>query len=187
MKIYEAKRRALINRLAAFIIIGITSVFLFCSLLASLYNYSKETAPLLNVFGQLIRYFIELIYWHTQFASYFWNAAPIIDMHSWNTPGNFGFIFTALSWLIGCSFWGNATLLSSRIASTRKRVEEIRWENELLGQQNIAGGERPDLLQVNIAIDQQDQWYKKPMGMILIGVAIAVLAQLINLKFGLLA
>jgi hypothetical protein len=187
MKVYEAKRRVCINYGVAFITLTITSAFLFCSLLLSLHNYSKETTPLSNVVGSIVRYLIELIYQHTQFAGFFWNAAPVIDVHSWNTPGNFGFLFTVLSWLIGCSFWGNATLLSSRIKSTRKRVEEIRWENELLGQQNIAGGERPDLLQVNIAIDQQDQWYEKPAGMILIGVAIAVLAQLINLKFGLLA
>ena len=55
-----------------------------------------------------------------------------------------------------------------------------------MAQQGRVVGDRPDVLQINIELDQKDQWYKRPIGLLFIGIAIAVLAQWANLKFGLL-
>jgi hypothetical protein len=67
-----------------------------------------------------------------------------------------------------------------------QRVEEIGWEQSLMTRQGNVVGVKPDILQINIELDQKDQWYKRPMGLLFIGLAIAVLAQWANLTFGLI-
>ena len=46
-------------------------------------------------------------------------------------------------------------------------------------------GAKPDVLQINIELEQKDQWYKRPVGLVLLGVAIAIFGQWLNLQFGL--
>ena len=65
------------------------------------------------------------------------------------------------------------------------KVEEQGWEQELMNQHGQISGVKPDVLQINIELDQKDQWYKRPVGLILLGVAIAILGQWANLQFGL--
>jgi hypothetical protein len=79
--------------------------------------------------------------------------------------------------------WSSASHLASRISQTIQRVEESGWEQALLAQQGQVIGAKPDILQINIELDQKDQWYKRPIGLVLIGIAIAVLGQWANLKF----
>ena len=52
-------------------------------------------------------------------------------------------------------------------------------------QRGQISGARPDVLQINIELDQKDQWYKRPVGLLLLGVAIAIMGQWVNLQFGL--
>jgi hypothetical protein len=82
--------------------------------------------------------------------------------------------------------WDSASRLKSRIDDNIKRVEERVWEQELLAQQGMVTGAKPDDLQINIELEQKNQWYKRPIGIILLGVAIGILVQWANLKFGLL-
>jgi hypothetical protein len=81
--------------------------------------------------------------------------------------------------------WDSASHLAARIKRTIQRVEELGWEQTLLGQQGQFAGQKPDVLQINIDLEQRDQWYKRPLGLLLLGIAIAVLAQWANLRFGL--
>ena len=53
----------------------------------------------------------------------------------------------------------------------------------MLAQQGLVAGTKPDVLQINIELEQKDQWYKRPIGLLLLGVALAVLGQWVNLKF----
>lgn len=47
-------------------------------------------------------------------------------------------------------------------------------------------GTKPDVLQINIELEQQDKWYQRPAGMVLLGIAIGVLCQWANLRLGLI-
>jgi len=94
-------------------------------------------------------------------------------------------LFIALCGAIGRIMWDSAANLSARVAKTIRKVEELGWEQELMGQKGHVAGAKPDVLQINIDLEQKDQWYKRPIGLILLGVAIAALGQWVNLQFGL--
>lgn len=135
--------------------------------------------------SQAVQNAVYFVYKRTQFVSWVWELAPVINPLEINTSGNFGFLFIAICGALGRILWDNATHLSSRIAQTIQRVEELEWKQELMGQRGQLPGTKPDVLQINIELDQKDQWYARPMGVVFLGIAIAVLGQWANLKLGL--
>lgn len=54
-----------------------------------------------------------------------------------------------------------------------------------MAQRGQFAGVKPDVLQINIELEQEDEWYKRPVGLFLLGGAIAVFGQWLNLQFGL--
>lgn len=185
MKIYEAKRRVTRQRILSLAIMVIAAILFVLAILKSIYFAMANDTSGFSVISQGIQRIVGLIYKNTQFLSLFWQWAPVFNPQVLNTPGNYGMFFITLCGAIGRVMWDSADNLSSRIAKTIRKVEEIGWEQELMGQKETAERTKPDILQINIELDQKDQWYKRPVGLILIGIAIAVLGQWINLQFGL--
>ena len=186
MKIHEAKKRVKAHRTIAIILIIVSALFAACSILKSLYFAMEADASPFSSISNVIRQIIYFIYEQTQFVSWVWEQAPVTNPKELNTSGNFGFLLVACCGALGLMMWDSASDLASRIRQTIRKVEEIGWEQSLLIQQGLSRGEKPDMLQINIELDQNDQWYKRPIGLILIGAAIAVLGQWVNLKFGLI-
>ena len=77
---------------------------------------------------------VYFIYEKTQFVSWFWEWAPVINPKEPNTPGNLGFLFVVVCGAIGRTMWDSASSLSSRIKKTILKVEELGWEQELMAQ-----------------------------------------------------
>jgi hypothetical protein len=185
MKIIEAKKQVTRLRFVAVVIIGTSTLFFIFAALKSIYFLMEGDRTVFSSVSLALQRLIYFIYERTQFASWIWDLAPVVNPREINTAGNLGFCFIALCGAIGRIMWDSAAHLSSRIAKTIQRVEELGWEQALLAQQGIVAGMKPDVLQINIELDQKDQWYKRPTGLLLIGIAIAVLGQWANLKFGL--
>jgi len=185
MKISEAQKYVTKQRIIAAGVTVLNMLFFACATLKTIYySLNGDTTPLhsLSLGGQHLIY---AIYQKTQFAGWCWEWAPIINPKVWNTLGNFGFFFIALVLGIGRTMWDSANHLSARIRNTIKKVEELGWQQELLKQTEPTKNIKIDALQINMDLNQKDQWYKRPIGLILIGVSIAVLAQLANLELGL--
>lgn len=185
MKIIEAKKRVTHLRLLSVVVMCTAVLFFSCAALKSIYFAMTGDTTAFSVVSRAVQRLVYFIYERTQFVSWVWDVAPIINPRELNTSGNLGFFFIAVCGAIGRIMWDSAAHLSSRIAKTIQRVEELGWEQALLAQQGIVAGAKPDVLQINIDLDQKDQWYKRPIGLLLIGVAIAVLGQWANLRFGL--
>ncbi|WP_167309963.1 YniB family protein [Ralstonia mannitolilytica] len=186
MKILEAKKHVTRLRIAGLIILACTFVLFAFAALKSLYFAMSDDRTAFSVISQAVQRLIYVIYEKTQFAELIWKAAPVVNPRDFNTTGNLGFLLIVLAGGMGRTMVDSAAHLSARIAKTIQRVEELGWEQSLLAQQGtVSSGGKPDVLQINIELDQKDQWYKRPIGLILLGVAIAVLGQLANLKFGL--
>ena len=151
----------------------------------SFYFVARDTAAWFPL-SQAIQRAVYFIYERTQFISWVWQWAPVINPKELNSSGNFGFLFIVFCNALGRIMWDSASRLKSRIDDNIKRVEERVWEQELLAQQGMVTGAKPDDLQINIELEQKNQWYKRPIGIILLGVAIGILVQWANLKFGLL-
>lgn len=185
MKIIDEKKRVTHLRVISAIIMSTAILFFACSALKSIYFAMANDTTALSVLSRAIRRLVYFIYERTQFVSWVWDWAPVANPKIINSSGNFGLLFIVTCGAIGRTMWDSAAHLSSRITRTIHRIEEFGWEQALLAQQGIIAGTKPDVLLINIDLDQKDQWYKRPIGLILIGVAIAVLGQWANLKFGL--
>ncbi|CAG2143824.1 YniB family protein [Cupriavidus plantarum] len=185
MKIIEAKKRVINLRIAGLILlVGSLALFVVAAL-KTLYFAMSEDRTALSAISLAVQHLIYLTYEKTQFAGLAWEIAPAVNPRDFNTAGNFGFLLIVLAGAIGRTMLDSASHLSSRIAKTIQRVEEFEWEQSLSAQQGMVLGSKPDVMQINIELDQKDQWYKRPIGLILLGVAITVLGQFANLKFGL--
>lgn len=185
MKISEAKNRIARHRTFAAAVMITAMLLLACAALKSAYYSVEGDTTALSSFSRAIQRLIYSIYERTQFVSWFWEWAPVIRPKEPNTTGNWGFLFVVVCGAIGRIMWDSASNLSSRIKKTIQRVEELGWEQELMGQRGQISGAKPDVLQINIELDQKDQWYKRPIGLLLLGIAIAILGQWLNLQFGL--
>lgn len=185
MKIFKAKKRITRQRVVAVVIMVASMLLLACAALKSAYFTLSGDTSALSSLSRALQRLIYAVYEKTQFVSWFWEVAPVINPKEPNTSGNFSFLFIVVCGAIGRIMWDSASNLSSRIKKTIQRVEELGWERELMGQHGQFSGAKPDVLQINIELDQKDQWYKRPIGLLLIGVAIAIVGQWANLQFGL--
>lgn len=184
MKIFQAKKRVIRQRVVAVIIMTVTALLFVCAAMKSIYfAMDGDTTVFSSLSGACLR-LIYFIYEHTQFVSLFWKWAPVVNPKEFNTSGNFSFLFIAICGAIGHIMWDSAASLAVRIKDTIKKIEELEWQQELMAQRGQLQEARPDVLQINIDLDQKDQWYKQPIGLLLIGVAIAVLGQWLNLQLG---
>lgn len=183
MKILDAKKSVARLRVGSILIMFFSTVFFCCAALKNIsFAMQGDTVGL----SRTVQYLVYFVYERTQFISWIWSMAPVIDPRKINTAGNFGFLFILLFGVIGRLMWNSAIQLSIRISNTIKRVEEFGWEQALLAQQGIIIGKNRDILQINIELDQKEQWFKRPIGLLAMGIAIAVLGQWANLTFGLI-
>jgi hypothetical protein len=185
MKISEAQSRITRHRIfAAGVMITAMLLLAFAGLKSISFAVEGDQTALASL-SQALQRLVYLIYERTQFALWFWEWSPVINPKELNTTGNWGFLFVVVCGAIGRTMWDSASNLSMRIKKTIQRVEELGWEQELMGQRGPFSIAKPDVLQINIELDQKDQWYKQPIGILLLGVAIAILGQWLNLQFGL--
>ena len=186
MKVTKAKRRATRHRVISAAIIFASALLLFCTVFKSIYVLVGSVDSIkTGSFSHSIQQGITKIYLKTSFLSWVWKVAPLWDFKNIDTFGNWATGFIGGCGLIGSIMWGSASHLAARIAKTVQRVEELNWEREYQSQQGIVTSPIQDTLQISIELDQKDQWYKRPLGIILLTVVAAILAQLANLKFGL--
>ncbi len=185
MKIYEAKKHITRQRVLATVVMVFSILFFACAALKSIYFYMTGDTTTFSSLSRWVQRLIYFIYERTQFVSWFWEWAPVINPKEPNTPGNLGFLFVVVCGAIGRVIWDSASSLSSRIKKTILKVEEFGWEQELMAQRGQIAGTKPDVLQINIELEQKDQWYKRPTGLVLLGLAIAIFGQWLNIQFGL--
>jgi hypothetical protein len=169
------------------IMIAIVVTLLFTgAILKSLYSAMDGDSSIFSVITQVVQEAIYLVYEKTQWASLIWKWSPTINPNELNSSGNCGFLFIVCCGVVARMIWDSTSCLSARIKKTILRVEELKWEQSLLEQEGIyLGANKQDILQINIGTERKDQWFKRPLGIIVIGVTVAVLAQWANLTFGL--
>jgi hypothetical protein len=183
--IHRARKRVTRQRIAGASVMLLSLVFLFCAALKGLYfSFENDNTAFSNLSHSLQR-LIYAIYQRTSFLSWFWNWAPVPTEKALNVPGNWGLLFILACGAIGRTIWDSAASLSSRIRKTLQKVEEFGWERELMAQQGIVSGERPNVREITIPLGKEDEWYQRPVGIILLGIAVTVLGQWVNLQFGL--
>lgn len=189
MKLGQARIRVTRMRIISIMLGIVSGLIVVIGFIKGFYYYAESlnaaALPPLARLTAFAKHGIELLYAGTPFLGLFWSNAPLAAPYDLNWPGNYWLIFWAAVFMISQSIWSAASRLNQRIRACIKRVEELGWDQELLGQMGVVQGVKPDVMQINIELDQKDQWYKRPVGLIAIAVAATVLGQLANLKFGL--
>lgn len=186
MNLAQAKTRVTVCRFIGFTIMFTTAVAFVLSILNSLFaGLDGDTTPFAEL-SQSIQRGIYYLYQNSQQISFMWEIAPIIEPRNLNSTGNYYFLLIIFSHMIGRIFWQYANDLSARIKDTLKRVEGLNWENDLRRKSGVPTTDKVDILQINIELESKDQWYKKPFGLVVVGVTITLIVQLINLSFELL-
>jgi hypothetical protein len=180
----RAQQRVIRRRILGAAIMLVSLVLIVCAILKSIYFLLENDVGPFSGIAYTIRLAIHSLFQATHRLPS-WELAPLVDPRMLNLPGNYGFIFLVSCLVIGRKIWDSAARLSSRITERLRKVEERGWERELMGQQGQLQGARPDVLEITIALDQEDEWYKRPVGLILLAVAGGVLLQWLNLKLGL--
>lgn len=113
------------------------------------------------------------------------HVAPVMDLENLNRIGNYqvALIFSIV--FLGLFLKTTAEQIAERIRKTKKKVEEMEWEENLLrGKGRIKTSQ--SISSIEISLDGKDRWYTRPFGLVIIGVIIVVLGQISILSLGLL-
>lgn len=186
VKIFEAKKRVIYWRVLAIVLMLTSALFFVCGVLNGLYaGVVGDTGPF-QFISHLIQNAVIFVYERTNIIKLIYKIAPTPSLQTLNSSDNLGIVFETCCFAIGRVIWNSASHLNNRIAKTLQNAEEQVWKQDLLQQRGQLNGVKTDFLQISIELEQKDQWYKRPSGFVLLGVAVAVIAQLVNLEFGLM-
>jgi hypothetical protein len=160
-------------------------LFLACTAVKSVSFRLQDDVSALAPISRSIKLGLYFIYEKTQGISLVWQNAPVIDLSVPISPGNLAALSILIVGLIGRILWDTATLLSRRIKEAEQAVENQRWQQDLLRQQGQLVVPRADVVEISIELDQKDQWYKRPLGMVVLALIGGVVLAWLNLKLGL--
>lgn len=183
MDIGTAIRKVRVRRTLGGIFLVFALLFVLLGGLKGLYGILVADATFTSRFSAGIASLIRQLYEHTTGIDLAWRLAPAPDFRSLNNPGNIGFIFCIAIGCIGRYIWDSGSNLQIEIVKAKKRAQGRKWERELEGE--TSGGQRGVNINIVVNPTPEDEWYKKPGGIILIGVATAALGQWLNLLLGL--
>jgi len=184
MKIGDAQKGVKRRYVIGVFTMIISALFILCSIMKTTYLGIHGDRSAFATLTARLEDFINFVYQNTQFISLIWDWAPVYKPKELNDSGNLEFAICAWCYLTGQLIFSSGSTLSARIKKTKDRVEELLWEQSLLRDEGVTTGAKPDILQVTVELGDKDQWYKRPLGLLVIGIAVAVIAQWANLKFG---
>lgn len=185
MTIFEAMR--VVRRRKAISICVICIAFLFL-MFGALKSFAWAASTDLSMLAPMTRAGHELVimfYQRTQFLSWFWEFSPILSLTDLNSAGNYGFLFLLVCMFLMRMIWDSAIHLEHRIKSTLRQAEEQSWERQL-SHSGVTTQKNSTVLELRIQLSQKDQWYKRPLGIVLLTVAGGVVLQWLSLRLGLI-
>lgn len=185
MTITQAEKRRFRLRVLSLTLMVGAVLFLLAGAQKSLYVLLQQAEGPFSRLAYSIQALIDTVYENTQFFSIIWEAAPVATFpQELNSSGNWGFVFILAILFLGRVMWDSASVLGQRIKRTRERVQELRWEREMDGKAPVPSSDDTNLIQVTVDLENKERWYKRPSGIVLLGIVVAVAGQWLNLRFG---
>ncbi len=179
-----AERKRFRNRWSGWFLQIAASIFIAIGAIKSLYiPYGVSPSDPLSTL--IPRAFLPLARWIYENVSFVWYLAPTLNLHRIFDFSNFRLLCFFGLVLLGTAFRESASNLSKSIARAREHVQEEHWKEEITGPRQVNPALGDASSQIEIRISQQDNWWTRPTGIIAIGILIAVVAQWINITFGL--
>ena len=167
------------------LVFGFTTLI---ALLKSIYVSLRDMGAIGSYLSELVGKLINIIYSHTDFLPIFWDTIwvklPILDTHNLLQESNyyfFGLFATTLISIIQIqdSFW-----IRSKINKAKRKIDDELLERDIKKQSGLVEGNKPDILELEINIGSPDPWYKRPYGIIAIGLFVAIVGRIIASVLG---
>lgn len=185
MTLLEAMRIVRWRKAISICVICIAFLFLVFGALKSFAWAASTDLSMLAPVTRAGHELVVMLYQRTHYLlSWFWEFAPVLSLTALNSAGNYGFLFLFVCMFLMRMIWDSAIHLDYRIKSTLRQAEERSWERQL-SHSGVTTQENSTVLELRIQLSQKDQWYKRPLGIVLLSVAGGVLLQWLNLRLGL--
>lgn len=184
MTLIEAMRIVRQRKAISICVICIAFLLLVFGVLESFAWAASTDSSMLLPVTRIGHEFVVVLYQQTQFLSWFWELAPTLSPTDLNSSGNYGFLFLLACMLLMRVIRDSAIHLNQRIKSTLQRAEEQSWEKQL-PHSRVTTQENPMVFELRVQLTQEDQWYKRPLGIVLLIITGGVLLQWLNLHLGL--
>jgi hypothetical protein len=182
MTLPEARERVRNHRILAAVMLIISLIVSVMAILKGFYASVQQDAGFSAALFSGIQQLIVQLYVKTQFLSWLLKIAPTPTINPLNVPDNYVYLLSLCLAVISTRIWGSASNLSRRIGAVMQSAEEAQWRQSLPDGRTATTSN--GTLSVEINLVSEDQWYKRPLGYILITAVAAVIAQWLNLKFG---
>lgn len=189
MRIGVARKQVWLRMLVGAGLVLIAAVNVLLGGLQGIHAVLISDTSILAKVSRDIANLIYLLYVKTgPFLERAWQVAPVPDFRTQtflnvdfiSHPGNIGWAFFIALGVLGRMIWQSGTALKAEIRKSEKEARGLHWQREL-GAASHSG----DQFDIVVHLPSDDEWFKRPLGMIVIGVAITALAQWVNLRLGL--
>lgn len=176
MTLVEAKRKS--NQYIFFGLLSLilSTLFIIPSVLRSLYATLNPNNPIDIALTGLITKLIKLIYSYTYKIPFIWDYSPIFDPHNWSLKGNYFFAALIFLAVFSYGYLCEGFSIKEQIGKEIREVNKEALRNDIKKAKGLYDKQQTNTLEIDVTIDTQDKWHKKPFGLIVIGVAIAVIA-----------
>jgi len=162
------------------LVFGFTTLI---ALLKSIYISLRDMGTIGSNLSDLVGKLINYIYSYTDFLTIFWDTIwvklPILDTQNILQESNYYFFGLFAATLISImqiqdSFW-----IRSKINKAKRKIDDELLERDIKKQSGLIEGKKPDVLELEINIGSPDPWYKRPSGIIAIGLFIAIVGRIV--------
>jgi hypothetical protein len=192
MTIEDAKRRVVWLWAVGVTLSAVAGVVAVVSFLKGVYFLaSSPGANSLIPLGTVLRQIIAEIYPRHAVTIWLWRTAPTFTLDPLLTAGNCGFAFVVAVLLAASQMIGSARHLQNRVKGAHEQAEKDRWRDSLnpapqqLPPQLVAQAGIMLLQNLQIIPSADDQWYKRPLGIVALAIVGTVIAAAITLMLGL--
>lgn len=184
MKIDEARK---IARKKLFLAICGLPPSLFVAIVTGLKNieYLIRDLPVIdNSLSNFFRLIIEWIYDSTKdhigfFWRYVWGELPIVNQYNIFSKENLIFLLIMVATLY---FWVQLQdhyWYKNKIHSAIRKSEENELERDAEEERGYRKESNSDTLNINVTTSSPDPWFKRPIGMIFIGLTVTILGKIL--------
>jgi hypothetical protein len=183
VKLKEYEKRARFKfwfGLVGSIVFGFTTII---ALLKSLYVSFGEIGGFVQGLSELVGKLINLIYNYTDFLTFFWDVIwkklPIFDPLNLAQENNYYFFALFAATLFSITQVQDSFWIRSKINESKRKIEDELLERDIKKQSGLIDTNKTDILELEINVGSPDSWYKRPLGMIVIGLFVAIVGKII--------
>jgi len=188
MKLKEAQKKANFKFWTGLLGSLTFTFILIITLLKSAHTSLEQSTGLLLDLRNQLEVLINFIYRHTDFLTFFWSTVwellPVFNPSNLLQESNYYFFALLAITLIFITRMHDGRHIKSKIKELEEKVADEQLENDMKKQKGLIATATPDLIEFEINVGGPDSWYKRPLGIITIGLFVAIVGKIVTALIG---